>query len=94
MSIGSHSSKIGFQSSSCSSKSKTSSADVLADVLILARPAARAKSKRKLALNSKAVCITEDEVLEELKMKEREKAEEEKEKEAKKLERIQKREEK
>ena len=65
MITGSHSSKIVFQSSSCSSKSKTSSADVLADILILPRPAAWAMSKRKLALNSKAVCITEDEVLEE-----------------------------
>ena len=92
--IGSHSSKIGFQSSTCSSKSKTLSADVLADVLILPRPAARAKSKRKPALNRKAVCITDDEVVEELKMKQCEMAEVEKEKEAKKLERIKKREEK
>ena len=67
---------------------------MLAEVLTLPHPAGRAKSKHKPALNSKAVCITEDEVLEELKRKEREKAELDKEKEAKKLARIQKRDEK
>ena len=80
----SQSSKTGFQSSSIT---KTSSADVLAKVLTLPQPTGRAKRKRKPALNSKAVCITEDEVLGELhvhvKRKECEKAELEKEKEAK-----------
>ena len=87
----SQSSKTGLRSSS---STKSSSADVLAEVLILPHPPERAKSKRKPALNSKAVCITEDEILEELKKKEYEKTELEKEKEAKKMERIEKKEEK
>ena len=50
------------------------------------------KRRGKPALNSKGtVWITDDKVLEELKLKEFEKAEAEKEKEAKKLERVQKR---
>ena len=87
----SQSSTTGLRSSS---STKSSSADVLAEVLSLPHPPERAKSKRKPALNSKAVCITEDEILEELKKKEYEKTELEKEKEAKKMERIQKKEEK
>ena len=87
MVTGSQSSKTGFQSSN---NAKISSADVLAEVLTLPQHTGRAKCKRKPALNSKAVCITEDEVLGELKRKECEKAELEKEKEAKKMERIQK----
>ena len=59
----------GFQSPS----SRKSSAGVLADVLVLPHPTAGTRKKRKPALNSKAVCITEDEVLEELKKKENEK---------------------
>ena len=47
----------------------------------------RTKSKCKPALNAKAVCITDDTVLEGLKRKEVEKAEAEKEKEAKRIER-------
>ena len=64
---------------------------MLANVLVLPRLTAGAKKKRKPALNSKAVCITEDEVLEELTKKENDKAQIEKAKEVKKL---QKREEK
>ena len=59
----------------------------MAEVLILPHPPERAKTKRKPALNSKAVCITEDEILGELKRKEHENAELEK---AKKMEGIQK----
>ena len=91
----SHSSKYGCESihsSTNSSKSKTSSSDVLSDILVLPRPITRAKSRGKPALNSKrTVCITDDEILEELKLKEFEKAEAEKKKEAKQLERVQKR---
>ena len=87
---GFRSSKSGcgsIQSSTNSSKSKASSSDVLSEVLVLSRPVPRAKSRGKQALNSKrTVCITDDEVLEELKLKEFDKAEAEKEKEAKKLE--------
>ena len=50
------------------------SAGELDGILVLPHPTAGTKKKRKPALNSKAVCITEDEVLEELKKKENEKA--------------------
>ena len=69
-----------------SGKSKLSSDDALSEILALPRPVPRNKSKRKPALNAKAVCITEDNVLKHLKKKEAEKAEAEKEKEAKRLE--------
>ena len=62
-----------------SGKSKLSSGDALSEILALPRPVPRATSKRKPALNAKAVCITDD--------TEVEKAEAEKEKEAKKIER-------
>ena len=58
---------------------------MLSEILVLPCATERAKSKRKPALNSKAICITEDEVLHELERKECEKAEMEKEKAAKKL---------
>ena len=87
--------KIGgesIQSSSNSRKSKASSSDVLSGILVLPHPITRAKSRGRAALNSKrTVCITDDEVLEKLKLKEFEKAKAEKEKEAKKVEREQKR---
>ncbi len=84
-------SRSSERSSESSSKSKASSSDVLSEVLVLPRPVVRAKSSRKQALNSKrTVCITEDEVLENLKLKELEKAEAQKEKEAKALEKMQK----
>ena len=51
-----------------SPSSRKSSAGVLAVVLVLPRPTAGAKKKCKPTLKSKAVCITEDEVLEELNM--------------------------
>ena len=70
-----------------SGKSKLSSGDALSEILALPRPVPRTKSKRKPALNAKAVCITEDMVLEGLKRKKVEKAEAEKEKEAKRIER-------
>ena len=70
-----------------SGKSKLSSGDALSEILALPRPVPRATSKRKPALNAKAVCITDDTVLEVLKRKEVEKAEAEKEKETKKIER-------
>ena len=85
-------SKSGCDSTQSSTKS---SSDVLSEVLVLPRPVARAKGRGKPALNSKrTVCITDDEVLEELKSKEFEKAKAKKDKEVKKLKREQKREEK
>ena len=70
-----------------SGKSKLSSGDALSEILALPCPVPRTKSKRKPALNAKAVCVTDDTVLEGLKRKEVEKAEAEKEKEAKRIER-------
>ena len=64
-----------------------SSDDALSEILALPHPVPRNKSKCKPTLNAKAVCITKDNVLKDLKKKEAEKAEAEKEKEAKKLER-------
>ena len=80
------SSLVLSKDSAGSGKSKLSSDDALSEILALPRPVPRNKSKRKPALNAKAVCITEDNVLKDLKKKEAEKAEAEKEKEAKRLE--------
>ena len=58
------------------------STDLLSDMLVLPRPAddgPTCKRKQK-SVNSKAVCITDDEVLEQLKEKAAEKAEAEREK--------------
>ena len=91
------SSKIGgesIQSSINSRKSKASSSDVLSDIPFLPHRVTRVKSRGRVrvALNSKrTVCITDDVVLEELKLKEFEKTKAEKEKESKKVEREQKR---
>ena len=73
--------------SAYSGKSKFSSGDALSGILALSRPEPRTKSKCKPALNTKAVCVTDDTVLEGLKRKAVEKAEAEKEKEAKRIER-------
>ena len=51
-------------------KLKLSSGDALAEFLVLPCPVPRTKSKCKAALNAKAVCITDDTVLEDLKRKE------------------------
>lgn len=76
-----------MRDSADSGKSKLSSGDALSEILALPRPVPRTKSKCKPALNAKAVCITDDTVLEGLKRKEVKKAEAEKEKEAKRIER-------
>ncbi len=80
--------------SSTSGQSQPSSSDILSDILVLPRPVAKSKSRCKPPLNAKTVCITDDEVLEDLKSKEAEKAEAEREKEAKKLEKEQRKKEK
>jgi len=64
-----------------------SSGDALSEILALPRLEPKTTSKRKPAMNAKAVCITDDTVLEVLKRKEAEKVEAEKEKEAKRIER-------
>ena len=76
-----------LKDSSDSVKPKLSSGDALAKILALPCPVPRTKSKHKPALNAKAVCITDDTILEGLKRKEVEMAEAEKEKETKRIER-------
>ena len=49
---------------------KVSSTSDLSEVLVLPRPVAKTKTKSKPSLNKKAICITDDVVLEELKQKE------------------------
>ena len=69
-----------------------SSSEVLSEVLVL--PASKApKRKRKAALNRNAVCITDTEVLKEMKAKEAEKLEAEQEKAKRKLEKEKKKQE-
>ena len=63
--------------------STTTSSDVLSDLLSLPLPQ-RSSKKKKASVNSKAVCITDEKILEELKSKEKEKAEAEAKKERKK----------
>lgn len=53
-------------------------ADVLSEILVLPKPPAKSKSKRKPALTKYTVCITNTEVIEQLKDKESEKVEKEK----------------
>ena len=67
-----------------SGKFKLSSGDALSEILALPCPVPRTKTERKAALNAKAICITDDTVLADLKRKEVEKAEA---KEAKRIER-------
>ena len=74
-----------------SKKFNLSSVDALSEILALPCPEPRTKSKRKAALNAKAVCITDDVILEDLKKKKLEKAEAKKEKEEKKIEKERKR---
>lgn len=74
---------------SCSSTS--SSSFVLRDVLVLPQPKPKPARKRKAAINSKAVCITELEVLEGMKEEEAAKLEIEALKEEKKVEKERKR---
>ena len=80
------SSLVLSKDSAGSGKSKLSSDDALSEILVLPHPVPRNKSKCNPTLNDKAVCITKDNVLKDLKKKEAEKAEAEKEKEAKRLE--------
>ena len=70
-----------------SGKLKSSCSDALSDILVLPCAVPETKNKRKPALNAKAVCITDDSVLEDLKRKEDEKAKAKKEKEEKRVER-------
>ena len=70
-----------------SGKLKLPSGDALSEILALPCPVSKAESKRKAALNTKAICITDDTVLEDLKRKEVEKTEAKKEKEVKRVER-------
>ena len=85
------SSEKSIPSSSSTAPVGVSSSDVLIEVLTLPPPKPP-KTKRKTAVNSKAVCIT-DEVLQEMKTKEAKKHEAEQEITTRKLEREKKRQE-
>ena len=80
--------------SKCGSQGSTgckapSSSEVLSEVLVLPCEISRPKRKGKSAINSKVtVCITDDDVLEELKFREVEKTRRKKETEAKRLKRV------
>ena len=87
-SVKSTSSSLPYNVPSCVHSSSGSS-DILRAMLVLPQPKERSQ-KRKKAVNSKAICITDLEVLEELKVKEAAKLEEEEAKERKKIEREQK----
>ena len=63
------------------------SSDVLSDILSLPQPEQRSLNRKKAGINSKAVCITDDEIFEGLKAKEKEKAEAEEKKIEKRIER-------
>ena len=80
------------KSTSHSSSPTACSSDVLSEVLSLPRPKSP-KRKRRAAVNSKAVCITDTEILEEMKIKEAKKLEAEQEMGMRKLEREKKRQE-
>ena len=70
----------------------SSPSDTLSEILVLPQPQARASTrKRKPAINKKTVCITDDDVLEELRVKETEKKEAEEKKRMKQIEKEQKR---
>ena len=70
---------------------RAKSPDVLSQLLVLPEPRKATRRRRKPALNSKTVCITDIEALDELKVQELEKTEAEAMKKAKQLEREQKR---
>ena len=80
------SSEKSIPSSSTTASVGVSSSDVLSEVLTLPPPKPP-KTKRKTAVNSKAVCITDEEVLQEMKIKEVKKHEAEQEITTRKLER-------
>ena len=74
-----------------SSLTGSSSSGILSELLVLPQPEKKSNRKRKPALNNKTVCLTDSEVLEELKTKEKEKIAAEETKKAKQLERKRKR---
>lgn len=75
-------------SSSYSTRSlRSTSEEVLDELLVLPQAEVRSKHKSKSSINKRAICITELEVLKELKDKEAAKLEKEQEKQSKKLER-------
>lgn len=75
-----------------SSTGTDSISDLMSEVLLLPKPKPR-KGRRRAALNSKAVCITDSDVLQELKDKQTRKAEAEKEVAERRLQREKKRQE-
>jgi len=78
-SVGTSSSSGQHHLGSVNSAKNTDSSDILSEVLVLPEPKEKPASKRKPALTKKTLCLTEDDVLENLRKKESEKkAEEEK----------------
>ena len=73
-----------------SGKQGSNSSDILSELLVLPEPQAKPATKRKTTLTKKTVCITEDDVLENMRLKEIEKKEAEEAKKMKQLERNQK----
>ena len=71
-------------------QSSCTSSDVLSEILVLPKPKVAGFRQRRKALNSKDVCITEDEVLRTLIAQKEEKVENKKRMAAKRLERIEK----
>ena len=81
-SVGTSSSSGQHHLGSVNSAKDTDSSDILSEVLLLPEPKEKPASKRKPALTKKTVCLTEDDVLENLRKKESEKKEAEEEKKA------------
>ena len=80
----------GLAGSSNSVLSGSKCSDILEEFLVLPKPKPTTTRKTKKGLNSKAICITEDEVLKELKEREAERLAKQEEKERKRLEKEEK----
>lgn len=93
-----HHPEIGSPPASSSEKSKSENSslvDAVKELLVLPKPKSKSQKKRgKNALNSKTVCITDPEILEELKAKEAEKADEAEKKRVRIAERVKKKQQK
>ena len=69
-SVGTSSSSGQHHLGSVNSAKNTDSSDIFSEVLVLPEPKEKPASKRKPALTKKTVCLTEDDVLENLRKKE------------------------
>ena len=82
---------IDTSSSLSSGKKSSNSSDVLSEVLVLPQPQANPTKKKKATLTKQALCITDDDVLASMKLKDIEKKKAEEAKKMKQIEREQKR---